>query len=231
VIGDISAHCLIEPEPLFPRNFLQKARVREREQFWLPPLCDAGRTLLRHCSQVTRMKSGPHFLHQLNRLWVGVSLTLVIATAPGSAHSVAHSQLAFKDADIQTVIAEVAKLTETTFLFDPTRVKGKITVLAAGEVTPAQALELLRSVLALHGYVLVARPEGTWVVPAPPASGGDVVLLVVRLTYVDAADIAWTLSWSAPPGVRIVPFQSTNSVVISGPEAAVEQMVDVIRRR
>lgn len=40
-----------------------------------------------------------------------------------------------------------------------------------------------------------------------------------------------TLSWVAPPGVRIAPFYPTNSVVISGPEAAVEQMVDAIRYR
>jgi type II secretory pathway component GspD/PulD (secretin) len=78
---------------------------------------------------------------------------------------------------------------------------------------------------------LVARPEGTWIVPAQPASGGHMIIRVIRLTYVDADDIAWTLSWAAPPGVRIVPFQATNSVVVSGPEALVDQMVDVIRRR
>ena len=46
---------------------------------------------------------------------------------------------------------------------------------------------------------------------------------VIRLTYVDAEDVALTLSWAAPPGVRIAPFYPTTSVVISGPEAAVEQ--------
>jgi type II secretory pathway component GspD/PulD (secretin) len=176
------------------------------------------------------MKSAPHLFHELNRLWAGVSLALVFTTAPGSAFGVTQSQFAFKDADIQAVIEEVAKLTNTTFLFDPARVKGKITVLAADDVTPAQALELLQSVLAVHGYGLVARPEGTWIVAAQPATT-KVVVREVRLTYVDAEDVAWTLSWAAPPGVRIVPFHPTNSVVISGPEDAVERMVDVIRRR
>jgi type II secretory pathway component GspD/PulD (secretin) len=173
------------------------------------------------------VRKSVHLLYRLTRLWAFVALTLVATTVPASADN----QFAFKDADIQTVIGEVAKLTQTTFLFDPTRVKGKITVLAAGEVTPAQALELLRSALTLHGYVLVARPEGTWIVPAQPAGGGPVVMRVVRLTYVDAEEVAWTLSWAAPPGVRIVPFQATNSVVVSGPEALVDQMVDAIRRR
>jgi type II secretory pathway component GspD/PulD (secretin) len=172
----------------------------------------------------------PHLFNKLNRLWVGVSLALVFTTAPGSAGGVTQSRFAFKDADIQAVIEEVAKLTNTTFLFDPSRVKGKITVLAADDVTPVQALELLRSVLAVHGYGLVARPEGTWIVAAQPATT-KVVMREVRLTYVDAEDVAWTLSWAAPPGVRIVPFHLTNSVVISGPEDAVERMVGVIRRR
>ena len=173
---------------------------------------------------------GSHLLHQLNRFRACVSLALVFTTAPGSALGVTQGQLAFKDADIQAVIEEVAKLTKTTFLFDPSRVKGKITVLAADPVTPAQALELLRSVLALHGYVLVARPEGTWIVAAQPATA-HVVVRAVRLSYVDAEDVAWTLSWVAPPGVGIVPFHPTNSVVISGPEDAVERIVDVIRQR
>jgi general secretion pathway protein D len=160
---------------------------------------------------------------------MGVSLAVALTTAPGSAVGGPQSQLVFKNADIQTVIEEVARLTGTTFLFDPARVQGKITVLAAGEGTPAQALELLRSALALHGYLLVARPEGMWIVPAQEAAGAGVVVRVIRLTHVDAKDVALTLSWAAPPGVRIAPFYPTNSVVISGPEAAVEQMVDAIR--
>jgi type II secretory pathway component GspD/PulD (secretin) len=175
------------------------------------------------------MRSGPHLFHQPPRFWAAASLAVALTTAPGSAVGDPQSQLVFKDADIQTVIEEVGRVTGTTFLFDPARVKGKITVLAVGEATPAHALELLRSALALHGYVLVARPEGMWILPAQ--AGPGVVVRVVRLTHVDAEDVAWTLSWAAPPGVRVVPFYPTNSVVISGPEVAVEQMVDVIRRR
>jgi type II secretory pathway component GspD/PulD (secretin) len=129
------------------------------------------------------MTSRPRLFHQRNRFWAGVLLALLLTTAPAAALGIPQSQLTFKNVDIQTVIEEVARLTGTTFLFDPARVQGKITVLAAGESTPAQALQLLRSALALHGYLLVARPEGMWILSAQEATGAGVVVRVIRLTY------------------------------------------------
>ena len=175
------------------------------------------------------MKSWRRFSHLWKPSCVGLSLALVLAAEPASASGGDRVRLAFENADIQAVIAEVARLTGTTFLFDPARVKGKITVLAAGDVSPAQALKLLRSALALHGHVLVARPEGTWIVPAHEVAGPGFVVRVIRLTYADADDVAFTLGWVAPPGVRIVPFHPTNSIVISGHTAGVERMLDMFR--
>ena len=108
--------------------------------------------------------------------------------------------------------------------------KGKVTVVAPGEVTPARALDLLRSALALHGYVLVARAEGMWIVPAH-AAGEPIIVQVVLLHHATAHEVASTLSWVAPSGVRIAPYRPTNAVVISGPAAAVQQLVDIIRGR
>lgn len=174
------------------------------------------------------MKPWPLF----SRLWMscaGLALALVLTAGPASATGDDRAGLAFENADIQAVIAEVARLTGTTFLFDPARVQGRITILAAGDVSPAQALELLRSALALHGYVLVARPEGVLIVPAHEVADAGFVVEVIRLTYASAGEVALTLSWVAPPGVRVVPFYPTNSVVISGHAAGVEQMLDLFR--
>jgi type II secretory pathway component GspD/PulD (secretin) len=172
------------------------------------------------------------FKQLFSQLWTssaGLSLALVLTAGPASASGGEQARLAFENADVHVVIAEVARLTGATFLFDPARVKGKITIVAAGDVDPAQALELLRSALALHGYVLVARPEGTSIVPAREVADAEFVVEVIRLTYANADDVAFTLGWAAPPGVRVVPFYPTNSVVISGPAAGVEQMLDLFR--
>ena len=154
---------------------------------------------------------------------------LALAAEPVSALP-SQVRFEFVDADIQVVIDAVARITGTTFVFDSTRVKGKVTVLAPRAVSPAPALGLLRSALAVHGYVLIVRPESTWIVPATGVAHTDFVVRVVPLKYANAGEVAFTLSRVAPHGVRIVPYQPTNSVVISGFAAAVDQMVDAIRK-
>ena len=163
----------------------------------------------------------------------GLAAALCLGAAligqPSTLEGAPKSAFTFENADIKTVIAQVARLTGMTFLFDPVRVQGTITVLAPGEVTPAQAVDLLRSALALHGYTILEKPEGMWVVPAREARG-EFVVRVIRLAYADAGEVAWTLAWVAPAGVRVVPHFATNSVVISGHDEAVRQLMDAIGR-
>jgi putative ABC transport system substrate-binding protein len=70
-------------------------------------------------------------------------MTVALTTAPGSAVGGPQSQLVFKDADVQTVIEEVGRVTGTTFLFDPARVKGKITVLSTQAAATVLGVRLL----------------------------------------------------------------------------------------
>ena len=52
---------------------------------------------------------------------------------------------------------------------------------------------------------------------------------VVPLNYARAGEMAYTLSWVAPPSVRIVPYYRINSLIISGHPAAVAELVDIIK--
>jgi hypothetical protein len=47
------------------------------------------------------------------------------------------------------------------------RQAGKITLLSPKGVSSTEALDLLRSALALHGYSLLSQAEATWIVPCP----------------------------------------------------------------
>jgi type II secretory pathway component GspD/PulD (secretin) len=121
-----------------------------------------------------------------------------------------------ENADIQTDVKQVVTLTRITLLFDAEQVKGKIILLSPKGVSPTEALELLKSALALHSYSLLGRAEGTWIVPAERVAHEAFTVKVVRLNYAWAGELAYTLSWVKPPSVRIVPHYPTNTLIISG---------------
>lgn len=164
-----------------------------------------------------------------SRLITPVVLGLLVVFATGPALAEPPGPFTFENADIRTVVKQVATLTGTTFLFDPEQVKGKITLLPPKDVSPTEALELLRSALALHGYTLLARAEGTWIVPAERIAHETFAVKVVHLDYARADEVAYTLSWVAPASVQIVPYYPTNSLIISGHPAAVDELVGIIK--
>jgi general secretion pathway protein D len=162
-------------------------------------------------------------------LLTGVFLCPLFVSAAGPACSATSGLFTFENADIQAVVKQVAALTGVTFLFDPEQVTGKVTLLYPKDVSPTEALELLKSALALHGYALLGRPEGMWIIPAEQVTHEAFTVRVVPLNYARAGELAYTLSRVAPPSVRIVPYYPTNSLIISGHPAAVEELVNVIK--
>ena len=168
------------------------------------------------------MKSQLRVLVVATTLLPGMLLCLLLIRPPGPAWATSSGVFTFEDVDIGTVAGQIGRLTGTTFLFDPEQVKGRITLLAPKPVSPAEALELLKSALALHGYALVPRSEGTWIVPAERVAHDALRIEVVRLNYARAGELAYTLSRVAP-WLRIVPYYPTNSLIISGHPAAVDE--------
>ena len=77
----------------------------------------------------------------------------------------------------------------------------------------------------MHGYSLLSRAEGIWIVPAVRVAHEAMTIKVVPLTYARAGEVAYALSWVAPPSIRIVPYYPTNSLIISGHPAAVERLI------
>jgi general secretion pathway protein D len=148
---------------------------------------------------------------------------------PPSAGAAKEFIFTFTNADIPTVLTMASELTGTTFLYDPEQVKGKISILAPQKVSVAGALELLRSALALRGYKMVPKDAGIWIVPTEQAVQEPIVIEVVPLQYAKAEEVAATLAEISPPGVRIVPYPPTNSVIISGAPAAVYGLVGVLK--
>lgn len=135
----------------------------------------------------------------------------------------------FDNTDLQTVIKTVGARTQTTFLFDPEQVKGKLTLVSPQRVSPAAALQLLQSALALHGYTMLSKEEGTWIVPAAKVRERETAVEVVPLNYARAEEVAYALQQVMPSGVRIVPYYPTNSLIISGDPRAVKEIGAVLK--
>jgi general secretion pathway protein D len=162
-------------------------------------------------------------------LSTGVALCILFSSGVAPASATSSEPIYLENVDVQTVVKQVAALTGITFLFNPEPVRGKITVLSPKGVSPTEALDLLKSALALHGYTLLSKAEATWIVPVDQVPFEAFTIKVVPLDYARAGELAYTLSWIAPPSVRVVPYYPTNSLIISGHPAAVEALVRLIK--
>jgi type II secretory pathway component GspD/PulD (secretin) len=58
---------------------------------------------------------------------------------------------------------------------------------------------------------------------------GARVIRVVPLSYARAEELAYTLALLGLPRIRVVAYRPTNSLIISGPPAEVEQLIDIIK--
>ena len=179
------------------------------------------------------------FLHRLLRFACrrqrrGLLLFLIVALLSSSLLATAWGAneflFTFENADVHAVLKKASELTGMTFLFDPEQVKGKITILPAKKVSPEEALQLLQSALALRGYALVSEKGVVRVVPAAQAAAlAKYTVEVVPLNYARAEDLAYTLAALAPPGVTIVPYYPTNSLLIAGNPEAVAELLGTIK--
>lgn len=134
--------------------------------------------------------------------------------------------LNFVDADIESVIAAIGEYTNTTFIIDP-RVKGKVNLVSEKPLTKAQALQLLSSVLRLHGYTVVNGNGYTKVVPEADAKlqsgptqastvrGDQIATQVFRLNFESAANLVTVLRPLIAPNNTINANPGNNTLIIT----------------
>jgi type II secretory pathway component GspD/PulD (secretin) len=89
------------------------------------------------------------------------------------------------------------------------------------------ALAIVTAVFVLP--LLAAGQPGALPEPRDPMAA--TAIKVVPLAYARAEELAYTLSLLGLPRVRIVAYRPTNSLIISGPPAEVEQLIDIIKPR
>jgi general secretion pathway protein D len=82
--------------------------------------------------------------------------------------------LNFEDADIQTVIKAISKLSGKNFVIDP-RVKGKVNIVSEKPVSKAESYKVLEGALRMQGYATVEADGVIKVLPEADAKTHDMV--------------------------------------------------------
>jgi general secretion pathway protein D len=148
--------------------------------------------------------------------------------------------LSFVDAELSEVVREVAKATGTSFLFDE-RLEGRVTLSVVNRVTAAEALQILHSALLSRGFAAVPTPGGAFRI-LPAGDGKSVapyrigaasaqraapITTLLRLHGASAPELVAALARLAGSEILVSGFAPTNSVILSGSEAALQRYLAI----
>jgi len=134
--------------------------------------------------------------------------------------------LNLEDADIRSVVDEIALRTGKKFVLDP-RVAGRITIKSGpnGGLCADEAWELFQAALRVtgftatpisgSGYRIIPVQEGSRAAgPVGQGAAGDIVTQIVRLNHVDAREAAANLSQIISERGVVAPVRSGNAVIL-----------------
>jgi general secretion pathway protein D len=149
--------------------------------------------------------------------------------------------LNFANADIDSVVRAVAKITNRNFLIDP-RVKGTLNVATAMPVSPAVAYEILRSALRLQGFAVIDEHGILKVVPeadakhhSTPVSSGKSTLrgdqLVTRVFAIkneSATQLMQVVRPLVSPNNSVTASAASNTLVVTDYAENVDRIARII---
>lgn len=152
--------------------------------------------------------------------------------------------LNFQNADIETVIQAIGKLSGTNFIIDP-RVKGKLNIVTHAPVAPDLAYQILLSSLRLQGYTAVDGAGVVKIVPESEAKlhalpvargtqgastlrGDRLVTQVFALRHESAAQMLPVIRPLVAPNNSINAFPSNNVLVVTDYAENIARIASVI---
>lgn len=148
--------------------------------------------------------------------------------------------LNLENADIRTVVDEIALRTGKKFVLDP-RVSGQVTIKSGpnGGLCADEAWELFQAALRVTGftatplnhnsYKIIPVQEGSRAAgPVGEGKAGDIVTQIVRLNHVDAREAAANLSQIISERGVVAPVRSGNAIILVDTKDNVDRMRDVL---
>ncbi len=147
----------------------------------------------------------------------------------------------FQDVDIITVIGEISRETGKNFIIDPA-VRGNVTMVSGHEMDAEETYQVFLSLLQILGYAAVPGPNVIKIVPEAnakqlglpvgtdftPGLGDDMVLRVVKVHNVAAAQLLAALRPLVPQQGHLSAYPPTNVLIIGDRATNIDRLVQII---
>lgn len=171
-------------------------------------------------------------------------LALFLAIAPASAQKEKQAEgvsLSFANADIETVIRAIGKISNRNILIDP-RVKGTLNIVTTKPVTPDVAYQILMSALRLQGYSVVEEGGVIKVVPEADAKthsvpvsksrkqlrGERLITHVFHIRNESATQLLGVVRPLISPNNAVTAYASNNTLIVTDYADNVERIARII---
>jgi general secretion pathway protein D len=139
--------------------------------------------------------------------------------------------LNFNNADIYQVVQTIASILGINYVIDPA-VKGTVNVHTKGKITKEDLFEIFIAILRVNGAAIIKQGELYHVIPVKsvktrlliPRTGSagldppvkdDVVLQVIKISFIPVKDVVNILKPFISPGGDITPFEKNNILLLT----------------
>ena len=150
--------------------------------------------------------------------------------------------LAFNNADVEAVIATVARATNRSIVVDP-KVRGKISLNSSQALTADQAIDSLSTALRMNGFALVNTAGGYRVVTEADAklqssqtytartgvTGDQIITRVFQLNFESAANVVAIIRPLVSPNNTINALPGNNSILVTDYASNIERIEKIIQ--
>jgi len=162
----------------------------------------------------------------------------VTAVAPSASQQEESWTINLKGADIREFIDQVAQISGQTFVVDP-RVKGQVSVVSNSPLTLTEVYQLFLSVMATHGFSVIAQGDQARIVPNAEAkadadagrSAPDrLETRLIQVQHGSATELIPLIRPLVPQYGHLAAITTANAIIISDRTANIERIEDLLRQ-
>ncbi|WP_146592011.1 type II secretion system secretin GspD [Puniceibacterium confluentis] len=172
--------------------------------------------------------------------WMRVALAALMlgSAAPGLLVGAARAQVALdlRDADLRSFVQIVSEATGRNFVLDP-QVRGTVTVLAPGTMSPAALYEVFLNVLELNRLTIVAGVDADRIVPlgtarelSPGSGTGGYETRVIELRSATPQEVVEVIRPLLPSEAVVSTVPGSRLIILSDRNGNLRRIGDLIAR-